>query len=313
MKIAVFGVGAMGSVYAGLLAEAGHEVHAIDPWRAHINAINKNGLRVQGASGDRRVTTLHADTNPDSAAQCDCYVIATKSSGVGAAARAIWSVARADSLVLTIQNGLGAGERIAENMPVDNVLLGVADGFGATMRAPGHVFHSAMKLIRLGEMQGGLTPRLDALVALWSGAGFKAKAFADIHQLIWEKYICNVTFSAPCTVFDCTVGELMADATAWCIAKGCAAEGYALARRMGVALSFSDPVVYVTEFGAGMPDARPSMWLDHHAARPSEIDAINGMAVELGRKLDIPVPYNETLSAIVRWREAKFPKTSVRE
>ncbi len=310
MKIAVFGVGAMGSVYAGLLADAGHEVHAVDPWQAHVDAINQNGLRVEGAGGDRIVATLCAATTPAGAAQCDLYVIATKAFGVGAAARAIAPLMGPDSLVVTIQNGLGAGERIAEYMPVDNVLLGVADGFGASMRGPGHVFHSAMKLIRLGEMQGGLTARLENLVGVWCGAGFRAEAFADIRRLIWEKYICNVAFSAPCTVFDCTLGELMADAAAWRIAKGCAAEAHALARRMGVALSFADPVAYVAEFGAAMPDARPSMLLDHHAGRPSEIDAINGMAVELGRKHGIATPYNETLSAIVRRRETAFAGTS---
>ncbi len=306
IKIAVFGVGAMGSVYAGLLADAGHEVHAIDVWEAHVAALNAGGLRVEGASGDRRVTTLHASTTPAAAARCDLYVIATKASAVGAAARALVPLLGADSLVLTIQNGLGAGERIAEHLPAERVLLGVADGFGAVMRGPGHVFHSAMNLIRLGEMGGGLTPRLEALAGLWSRAGFKARAFADIHQLIWEKYICNVAFSAPCTVFDCTLGELMADADRWRIAEGCAVEAHALARRLGVALSFTDPLAYVTEFGARMPDARPSMLLDHHARRPSEIDAINGMAVELGRKLGIATPYNETLSAIVRRREAGF-------
>ena len=313
MKIAVFGVGAMGSVYAGLLADAGHEVHAIDPWRAHIAAINARGLRVEGASGDRIVKTLHADTHPAGAARCDLYVIATKASGVGAAARAIAPLMGADALVVTIQNGLGAGERIAEQMPANNVLLGVADGFGAVMQGPGHVFHSAMKLIRLGEMAGGLTPRLEALVGVWAGAGFKAEACADIRRLIWEKYICNVAFSAPCTVFDCTLGELMADAAAWRIAQGCAAEAHALARKMGLALSFTDPIAYVAEFGAHMPDARPSMLLDHHARRASEIDAINGMAVELGRKLGIPTPYNETVSAIVRWREAGFSVISPAE
>lgn len=311
MKIAVFGVGAMGSVYAGLLADAGHEVHAVDPWRAHMEAINKHGLRVEGASGDRLVTTLRAGTTPagDAIARCDFYVIATKASGVGAAARAIAPLAGPDSLIVTIQNGLGAGQRIAGHVPVDNVLLGVADGFGAAMRGPGHVFHAAMKLIRFGEMQGGLTPRLEALAGVWRGAGFKAEAFADIHQLVWEKYICNVAFSAPCTVFDCTLGELMADAAAWRIAKGCAAEAHALAVRMNVALSFADPIAHVTAFGAAMPDARPSMLLDHHARRPSEIDAINAMAVELGHKLGIATPYNETLSAIVRRREAAFSET----
>ena len=308
MKIAVFGVGAMGSVYAALLAEAGHEVHAIDPWRAHVAAIRANGLRVEGASGERVVKTVRADTDPAGALQCDLYIIATKAAGVAAAARAIAPLMRPDSLVVTIQNGLGADERIAGYLPVDNVLLGVADGFGAALRGPGHVCHAAMKLIRLGEVAGGLTTRLEALAEVWSGAGFKAEAFADIRRLIWEKYICNVAFSAPCTVFDCTLGELMADGDAWNIAKGCAAEAYRLARRSGVALSFDDPIAYVTAFGADLPSARPSMLLDHHARRPSEIDAINGMAVTLGRKLGLPTPYNETVSAIVRRREAGFGK-----
>ena len=67
---------------------------------------------------------------------------------------------RPDSLVLTIQNGLGAGERIAAHMPTANVLLGVADGFGASLKGPGEAHHNAMKLIRLGEMDGGMTDRL---------------------------------------------------------------------------------------------------------------------------------------------------------
>ena len=306
MKIMVFGTGAMGSIYAGLLADAGHEVWAVDLWQAHLQAIRTQGLRVEGASGDRMIKTIHATSNPAEAGRCDLYIIATKASGVAAGARAIAPLMGPNSLVLTIQNGLGAGERIAEHMAVENVLLGVASGFGASMKGPGHVYHSAMNLIRLGEMTGGLTARLEALTDVWCQAGFKAKAFEDINQLIWEKYICNVTLSAPCTVFDCTLGELMDDPTLWKIALGCTQEVYALGQAMGINFSFDDPIEYVTTFTARMPDARPSMLLDHHARRRSEIDAINGMAVELGQKLGIPTPYNEVLSAIVRRREATF-------
>ena len=124
-----------------------------------------------------------------------------------------------DSLVLTIQNGLGAGERIAEHMPVANVLLGVADGFGASMKGPGHAHHNAMNLIRIGEMNGGLTDRLEAVANVWKGAGFNVRAFEDINQLIWEKFICNCTYSAPCTVFDCTLGELMAHPQRYALAQ----------------------------------------------------------------------------------------------
>ena len=306
MKIAIFGVGAMGSIYAGLLAEAGHEIWAVDIWHEHVEAINRDGLRVEGASGDRVVQGIRATTDARDAGDCGLYVLATKASGVGAAALEIAPLMNADSIVVTIQNGLGAGERIARHMSTERVLLGVADGFGASMKAPGHAHHNAMKLIRPGEMKGGLTPRLERIAELWRQAGFDARAFEDIDQLIWDKYICNVTFSGPCTVFDCTLGELMGNPDWWQIALGCAREVYALGRARKIAFDFDDPLEYVTAFGRKMPEARPSMLLDHHAKRASEIDAINGMAVELGRKLGIPTPYNEALSAVIRRRESEF-------
>ena len=306
MKIAIIGVGAMGSVYAGLLADAGHDVWAVDLWQEHLDAIAHKGLRIEGSDGERVISNIKTTINMSDIGGCDLYVIATKASGVGSAARSIAPIMHSDSLVLTIQNGLGAGERITENMPVDNVLLGVADGFGASMVGPGHARHAAMNLIRLGEMNGGMTERLESLTQLWVDAGFKAKAFEDINQLIWEKYICNTTLSAPCTVFNCTLGELMGNHVWWDIALGCTKEVYQLGQAKGIAFSFDDPVAYVTAFASKMPNARPSMLLDHHANRRSEIDAINGMAVELGQKMGIATPYNEVLSAVVRRREEAF-------
>jgi len=306
MKIAIVGTGAMGSVYAGLLADAGNEVWAIDTWAVHVSAMQTRGLRITGASGDRTVTTLHATDRLQDAGVCDLYVIATKASAVGAAAQAIAPLMGPNSLVLTIQNGLGSGERIAEFMPTDNVLLGVADGFGASMKGPAHAHHAAMNLIRIGEMNGGMTDRLQQVEAVWQAAGFKAKAFADITQLIWEKFLCNVTNSAPCTAFNCTVGALMADPDKWEIALGCMHEAYAIGRALNVSFGFDDPVAYVTKFGQSVSHARPSMLQDHMARRPSELDAINGQVPVLGRRLGIATPYNDTLVAVLRAREAAF-------
>ena len=306
MKIMIFGTGAMGSIYAALLADAGHDVWAVDIWQAHVDAINASGLRVEGASGDRTVQGIHATTYAADAGTCDLYIIATKAAGVRAAAKAIAPQMGAESLVVTIQNGLGAGERIAEFMPTDNVMLGVASGFGASMVAPGHAHHNAMNLIRLGELNGGMTDRLVALTELWQAAGFNAKAFEDINQLIWEKYLCNITTAGPCTTFDCTLGELQSNPTWWRIALGCATEAFALGQAMNVTFSFDDPIPYVTAFVERMPHAKPSMLQDHYARRRSEIGAINGMAVELGQRLGIPTPYNDVISAIVQRRESKF-------
>ena len=152
MKIAIIGVGAMGSVYAGLLAGAGHEVWAIDTWEDHVNAIRDHGLRLEGASGDRLVRGLRTSTHAGDAGLCDLVVIATKASGVESAARSIGPLLGAETIVLAIQNGLGAGERISRYLAPDNILLGVAQGFGASV-------------IGLG-LESGLAPYLrDALDA----------------------------------------------------------------------------------------------------------------------------------------------------
>ena len=305
-RIGVIGTGAMGSIYAAIMAEAGYEVIAIDSWQDHVDAINARGLRLSGVSGDRHVTGITAAGSLDGLPSCDLYIIATKAAHVGDAARAIAAVMRPDSLVLTIQNGLGAGERIAAHMATDNVLLGVAEGFGASMKGPGHAHHNAMKLIRLGEINGGMTDRLAVLESLWQQAGFAARAFPDITQLIWEKFVCNVTLSAPCTAFDCTVGELMANPESWQTALACAREAYECGLAEGVDFSFDDIDRYVTDFASMVGDASPSMRSDHQAGRASEIDAINGMVPVVGARHGIATPVNETLTALLRAREADF-------
>jgi len=305
-RIAIVGAGAMGSVYAGLFAEAGYRISVVDLWQEHITAIGKTGLHLEGASGDRVIGGITAVHQIADLGSMDLYVIATKANGVGKAAAEIAKVMQPDSLVLTIQNGLGAGDRIAQYMPTDNVLLGVAEGFGASIKGPGHIHHNAMRQIRIGEMGGGMTDRLVWIESLWQTAGFKATAFADIHQLVWEKFICNVMCSAPSVVFDCTIGELFSDEDRRIVALGCMLEAYEIGLTKNIAFSFDDAVAYGVKFAADMPHASPSMRLDHLAGKRSEIDAINGMVPVLGREMGIKTPYNDTLVALVRAREASF-------
>ncbi len=306
MKIAIIGAGAMGSIYAARFARAGHEVWAVDLWQQHVEAINRDGLTVDGPDGRIQTRQVTAVLDLAQAAGCQLYVIATKASGVADAAQTIAPLLRAGDQVVTIQNGLGAGARIAEHLPSEQVLLGVAEGFGAAMVGPGRAQHTSMKRIRLGRMDGGLDAGLEQLVAVWQSAGFDAQAYADIEQLIWEKLLCNVTLSGPCTVFGCQVSDLMADEQRWARALGCMLEAYAVGQARGVRFSFDDPVAYVTDFAKRVGTAKPSMLQDHEARRPSELDAINGAIPPLARSLGIASPHNDAICAEIRAREAAF-------
>jgi len=306
LKIAIIGTGAMGSIYAARLSNAGHSVCAIDVWADHVDAMNAGGLTIDGPEGRLQATNIRATRKLPSDEPFDLYIIATKSFAVRHSAEAIAKTLTPDAMVLTIQNGLGAGDDVAAFVPKSQIILGVAEGFGASMIGPAHVAHTSMKQIRLGLVQGMEDQKLSRVANAWHDGGFHIEIYDDIAQLIWEKLLCNVTLSGPCTAFGRNVAELRAQAAEWNIALSCMKEAYAIGMHLGINFSFDDPVRYVTEFADHVGTAKPSMLQDHEAQRTSEIGTINGAILKLGNELNMPTPHNETICAVIRAREAQF-------
>jgi 2-dehydropantoate 2-reductase len=304
VKIAVVGAGAMGSVYAGLLASAGHEVWAVDRWQEHVDAIRERGLRVEGASGDR-VVRVRATTDATEVGEAELVLIATKAMDVKAASESARVLVGPGTLVLSIQNGLGGPDIAASILGEKRVAIGVAGGFGASIVEPGRVHHHGLELVRLGERHGPATPRVEAIAQVWRAAGFNVQTDDDVERVIWEKLICNVSFSGACAVLGCTIGEVIADRHAWTVASRCGQEAFEVARALDVSLGFDDVGSYVRNFGLKIPGARPSMLLDLMAGRRSEIDFINGAIPRAGRKTGVATPFNEAVTALVKAREAR--------
>lgn len=305
MKVAVVGCGAMGSVYAALFASVRHDVHVIDTWAEHMAAIADNGLRVEGASGDRTVAvTTH--TNTAEVGPCDLVILATKAGDVTAAAESARSLLNDDTVVLSIQNGLGGPAQAAAVLGDARIGIGVVGGFGASVVGPGHIHHNGMELVRLGEFSGPVSPRIMRVASQWEEAGFKVNTYDDPHQLVWEKLICNAGLSGPCAVTGLTVGELMADEDAWHIATTCATEAWTVAKARDIAIDIDEPLPYFTDFASRIPGARPSMLLDHIAGRRSEIEAINGAIPRMGAEVGVEAPFNSVVAALIRQRERSF-------
>jgi 2-dehydropantoate 2-reductase len=288
----------MGSVYAGLLAAAGHEVAAVDVNAEHVEAIRERGLRVSGASGERlvgiRATTSAADLNV-----VELLVVATKAMDAGAAAESARPLIGEDTTVLTIQNGLGAADAVAEAVAEPQLLVGVAGGFGASLVEPGHAHHHGMELVRLGERSGRVTARCERIADVWREAGFAVRTYDDVNRLLWEKLICNACYAGVGGLLELTIGGVIDNPEAWSVARRCAQEALDVGRACGVALEIDDCAAYVRDYGVPIADARPSLLLDLLAGKPTEVEWINGSVVRRGAALGVPAPANELITTLV--------------
>jgi 2-dehydropantoate 2-reductase len=137
MKITVVGAGAMGGSYGGLLAVAGHEVSLIDAWREHIEAINRDGLRVDGVRGEHRVR-LAAATEPAPGATAEVVIVFVDANNTEQAAVAVKRLLAPEGFAITFQNGIGNLEKLQAALGKERVLGGSSMCSAAT-RGPGHV------------------------------------------------------------------------------------------------------------------------------------------------------------------------------
>jgi len=123
---------------------------------------------------------------------------------------------------------------------------------------------------------------------------------------VWEKLLCNCAYSGPCAIAECTISGVLNDPDLSRVSAACAAEGFAVARKKGIKLGFDDPVAYVRDFGAKIPNARPSVLLDVLLKKKSEIDVINGSIPRVAGEVGLQAPANATLTALVLAKERQL-------
>ncbi|MFV0315935.1 MAG: ketopantoate reductase family protein [Microthrixaceae bacterium] len=318
-RIAVVGCGAMGSVYAARLTAAGKDVLVVDRWAEHVRAIRQHGLVVSGPDGEIVARVRAYESVPDE--QVDLVILAVKAAGVAAAAANLAPLLGEQTVVLTIQNGLGTAQEVADRVGADRLAVGIASGFGASRPAPGRARHDAMRAVRFGSFDGLgsghleasrsdpprlAAARLQVVAELWRQAGFDAEVVRDLVAMQWEKLICNVAYSAPCALSGLTVGEVLDHDDLGPVSRAAATEAFETALALGVDLDVEDPEALVREFAGRMPAAKPSALLDHEAGRVSEISFINGAVPREAAKVGRTAPVNATLTALVRERETRF-------
>lgn len=304
MKIAIVGSGAMGSVYGALLADCGNEVWLIDRWAEHIAAIREYGIHVTGASGERTVR-LPASTDHAAPGVCELVVIATKAFDTTQAARDAAPLLGPSTVLLTIQNGLGNKEQIEAVYGPDNLLVGVAGGFGAHVPAPGHSHHEGMETIGLAEARGRASERLERVAQAFREAGFSVHTYDNPETPIWMKLMANIGGNALATVTSQRAGQMGANPWTRELRDQLIGEAFAVAQAKGIQLPYGDPQAFASSLGQKIANAPASMLQDMLAGRPTEIDALNGAIVREAAALGLSAPFNKAITLLVKALEEK--------
>ncbi len=298
MKIAIVGAGAMGSLFGGLLAEAGNDVHLYDVWAEHVQAVNQNGLAIE-REGKTRTIKITATTNPKQIGPAELVIIFVKSTRTRAAAETAQTIAGTDGTVMTLQNGMGNADVIAEFIPAKRILAGTTS-HGATMLGAGHIRHAGIGPTTIGawgDSEGGLQ-RTGKFADLFSRASIETLAIEDVRSVIWNKLLINIGINAVTALTGIKNGQLLELEVTRQLSRAAVTEAMAVARAQGVDV-YPDAVQRVFQVAEATGANRSSMGQDVDHRRQTEISTINGFIVREAERLELEAPVNAALTALI--------------
>ncbi len=299
MRIAVIGAGGVGGAFGAALAKAGADVTFVARG-AHLAAMQKDGLRVEGGRGDTLISPCQATDDPASIGPVDIVMFCVKLWDVESAGERIKPLIGPDTAVITFQNGIDAPERLVPILGARAVMGGVAQ-ISATIAEPGVIRQTGtfMRLV-FGELGGGKSARGEAFLALCKAAGFDASHSPAILTEIWMKFIILATNSAFTAATRTPIGKLREDADImeqWDLATR---EVIALGKACGIALP-DDAADKAMAFSKQAPPAMMAS-MAHDLIRGGRIELpwLSGKVVALGRERGVPTPVHAVLNAVLK-------------
>lgn len=296
MHILIVGPGAMGCLFAARLKQAGFTVTLLDYIRERAEAINKQGIMVEGVTGEYTVRVpVVTEALPS---YPDFVLICVKAYKTKPASQTIEPWIRSDAAVITLQNGVGNLE-ILKNFFGNERVYGGVTAEGATLLGWGRIRHAGHGDTVMGPKSNS-SSSLEKIVAAFRKAGFSARSADNVDDLIWGKLIINVGINALTAILRLKNGRLPELAGTRWIMEEAVREATAVAKAKGIHLPYTNALNRVMEVCRNTAGNIASMLQDVLNEKITEVDFINGAIVQEGEKLGIPTPVNQTLVSLVK-------------
>jgi 2-dehydropantoate 2-reductase len=296
-RIAIIGSGALGCYYGARLAKAGNDVHFLV--RSGRAAIMARGIRVKTPTERIHLKKVQTHATVADIGPCDLVIIALKATANDALAKLLPPLMRENTLVLTLQNGLGVEEPVAEVVGGEHV-LGAICFIGSTRTAPGVINCSFPGLVMVGEFGRPASARTREVAKLFELAGVKCEAQDNLEELRWKKLVWNVPFNGLAIAGGgITTDVLLADEGLRLLARRLMEEVLDAAAKFGHAIprSFMD---LQFERTAKLGKYEPSSLIDFRENRAIELEEIWGEPVRRAKSVGVPVPRLEMLYWLIK-------------
>jgi 2-dehydropantoate 2-reductase len=295
--ILIVGSGAMACLFAARLSNIAH-VTMLGSWTAGLQALKLKGVRVVELDGERSQAKVEVLPRGDFSRRYPIALVLVKSWQTERAAYDLLECLEENGTALTLQNGLGNAERLADVLGADRVSLGVTTT-GATLVGPGLVRHGGT-----GPTYISADPRLDLLVASLEQAGFEVHREQDLQALVWTKLAVNAAINPLTALLEIPNGRLLELESALELMAAAANEVADLAETLGIQLTADDPAAFSQDVAKRTAENLSSMLQDIQRGAPTEIDAICGEISRRGALTGTPTPFNDHLWKLVSAKAA---------
>lgn len=304
MRIGVFGIGAMGCLFGARLHPYA-TVTLIGHWQEQIQNLNSRGLRLIRADGEDEQIPLRATSDSSSVGEVDLALILVKAAGTAHAAQDAARILAPSGLALTLQNGLGNFDVLAQHIGQEHVALGVT-AQGATVLELGVLRHAGEGATHLATRRE-IAAQVEEVAALFVRAGFETHVTENLDSLMWGKLAINAGINALTALLRVPNGALLESEWTRTLMAEAACEAARVAEAQSIELPFTDPTTQVEAVARMTATNRSSMLQDVLRGGPTEIETINGAIVREGERLGVPTPVNRMLYYLVKAGEVTRP------
>lgn len=306
MKIAVIGAGSMGSLFGGLMAKEA-EVVLYNHNQNYVDNVNRDGL-IMTQKGTKNVVRCRAAAKPEDIGRADIALIFCKYTATHSAIKdAMVSAIDENTIVLTLQNGIGNVDIIKEFIPEDKIAYGFSTLTSDTV-APGHIEMTTDKAVwtYMYPANGETPPLLQELCDLMNRVGIPTQITEEIDDKIWHKLMVNCSQNTLCALLQLDVGHIMGTKESYEIAKQIVCEVVDVAVARGIKTSRRKGIQHVTNVAKSVPGHMPSMYFDMKRKRKTELGCLNDAVAAEGKRLNIPTPTVELVANMIKAIENNY-------